>query len=103
MFGEVLFVVVNIHPAALHEEPELPSTIVLEVVILFEFGGQVHHAGREKSLPKSLDILNAQLELVADQGLVEVRAVEDVKVLLSFQLFYYEVPNQLCVVVFVSY
>ena len=51
-----LFVVMDVHAASFEEEPQLTSPFMFQMVVLFEFCGEVEHTGREKSFPKALYI-----------------------------------------------
>ena len=50
-----------------------------QVMILFQFLSQVHHAGRVDSLPKHLNIPHSQLVLIFNQSFIEIAVVHGVQ------------------------
>ena len=80
MLPEELLIIVRLHAAALQEQPQLPPSLMLEVVELLELLGELHHAGRVEALPEGFHVLEVELELaVEDGGVVEVGGVERVQ------------------------
>lgn len=78
VFAEIGLIIAGIHTASFEKQPELSSSFVLEMVILFESLVEVEHAGREEFFPDSFYIFDVEFELAIDGGLVEVGGVEGV-------------------------
>ena len=79
MLSEVFHVVADFHAAALQKQPQLSTSLMLEMVSLFEPLVELLHARREKLLPQSFNIFEVKLELVVDDSLIEVARIERIQ------------------------
>lgn len=79
MLSKVFLIVMRVHAAAFEEEPQLTSSLMLEMVELLQLLSEVEHAWRIKPLPKSFDILYVKFELAVNSNIVEVGRVQCVQ------------------------
>ena len=76
---EILFVVLDGHSTTFQEQPKLSSSIMFQMMILFQFLGKIHHAGRIEPFPKSLNISQGQFMLIFNQSLIEIAVIHDIQ------------------------
>ncbi len=77
-FAKVLFVVVDVHSAALEKEPKLSSPLVFQVVVFLQLSVEMKHAGREIFFADGINVFKIQLEFTVKFGLIDGRSGDTV-------------------------